>query len=349
MSNREFGNSRLDPPRVLVYPVDPVKDFLSASRHVPVSPAGDPEASPWTFPEVSIVATYLIMASVWILGSDMMLNRLNFDNTQTATFQMVKGLNFVVTTAVLLFFVLRRAYGGWRQAEQRRIAVIDHARQRFRNLCARVQGLREEDRIRIAREIHDDLGQLLTGIKMEVRMLEDRLSASDDRALNPVIEKLVEISSLVDDTVASVQRISSQLRPSALDHLGLGTALIDEAGQFSLRSGIPCAMVVENFPNMLPPEVTTTAFRIFQEAITNVARHAEAARIDASLSVDADVLTLAIHDDGKGIDPADIDDPKSLGLLGMLERAEIVGGHIAFTPHPRKGTDVVLTVPLHAA
>ncbi len=334
---------------MVVYPMKPVKDPLPLSHHIAPSPAGDPEASPWTMPEVSIVAVYVIIASFWVIGTDLMLTRLGFEDTHTATFQTIKGLNFVVTSAVLLFFVLRRAYGGWRLAEQRRITVVDHARQRFRDLCVRVQGLREEDRIRIAREIHDDLGQLLTGIKMEVRMLENRLTATDDRALNPVIDKLVEISGLVDDTVASVQRIASQLRPTALDHLGLGTALIDEAGHFSQRSGIPCAMVVESFPNTLPPEVSTTAFRIFQEAITNVARHAEAARIDASLSVDADVLTLAIHDDGKGIDPADIADPKSLGLLGMLERAETVGGHVVFTPHPNKGTNVVLTVPLRAA
>ena len=349
MSNRESGNSPLDPPRAVVYGVKPVKKFLFVRRGAPPPSAGDADASPWTLPEVSIVITYLIVASAWIVGSDMLLNYLGFDFGTTAIVQMIKGLNFVATTAVLLFFVLRRAYGGWREAEQRRLAVIDHARQRFRNLCARVQGLREEDRIRISREIHDELGQLLTGIKMEVRMLENRLTASGDRSLNPAVDKLVEISSLVDDTIVSVQRISSQLRPGTLDTLGLGSALIDEAGLFTQRSGIPCAMVVENFPNTLPPEVTTTAFRIFQEAITNVARHAQAARIDASLTVDADVLTLAIHDDGKGIDPAFIEDPKSLGLLGMLERAENVGGHVVFTPHPRKGTDVILTVPLHAA
>ena len=345
--NRPIRRSTL--PCAVVYWVNPVKNFLSVRRGAPPPSAGNADASPWTLPEVTIVLTYLIVASAWIVGSDMLLNYLGFDFGTTAIVQMIKGLNFVATTAVLLFFVLRRAYGGWREAEQRRLAVIDHARQRFRNLCARVQGLREEDRIRISREIHDELGQLLTGIKMEVRMLENRLTASGDRSLNPAVDKLVEISSLVDDTIVSVQRISSQLRPGALDTLGIGSALIDEAGLFTQRSGIPCAMVEENFPNTLPPEVTTTAFRIFQEAITNVARHAQAARIDASLTVDADVLTLAIHDDGKGIDPAFIEDQKSLGLLGLLERAENVGGHVVFTPHPQKGTDVVLTVPLHAA
>jgi signal transduction histidine kinase len=319
-----------------------VKGFLSLHRNAP--PESNTEA--WSRPEARIVAGYLILASAWIVGSDLLLTSTAFDQQEIAVIQSLKGLNFVITTALLLYFVLRRAFDGWRVAEARRRLVIEHARERFRALSSHVQDLREEDRIRIAREIHDVLGQLLTGIKMEVRMLENCLADRDDRTLNPAIDKLVEIAELVDDTIASVQGIASGLRPSALDNQGLGTALLDEAGQFSQRGGIPCSILVEDIPDNLRLETSTAVFRIFQEALTNVARHADARRVDSKLSVEGNALKLAIHDDGKGIDPTVLENPKSLGVIGMVERAESVGGRITFTPHPQKGTDVVLTVPL---
>jgi signal transduction histidine kinase len=303
---------------------------------------------PWSLPEVRIVIVYFILASTWIVGSDKILTNTVPDETESHFLQSLKGLNFVITTAILLFFVLRRAYRGWRKAERQRLAVIETSREKFHNLSSHIQTLREEERTRISREIHDELGQLLTGIKMELRLVENRISNRDDATMNPTIDKLVEISELVDDTISSVQRIASGLRPSSLDHLGLGTALLDEAVQFSARSGIPCAIVVEDCPSTLPREITTTTFRIFQEALTNVARHAGAHRIDARISVEGNVLKLSIHDDGKGIDPKLIEDPKSLGIVGMLERAVNVGGNVTFTPSPQKGTDVIFTVPLPA-
>lgn len=302
---------------------------------------------PWSLPEVRIVLIYFILASTWIISSDKILTNTVPDETESHFIQSIKGLNFVITTAILLFFVLRRAYRGWRRAERQRLAVIETSREKFHKLSSRIQTLREEERTRISREIHDELGQLLTSIKMELRLLENRISNREDPAMNPAIDKLVEISELVDGTISSVQRIATGLRPSSLDHLGLGTALLDEAAQFSLRSGIHCSIVVVDCPDTLPREITTTAFRIFQEALTNVVRHAGARSIDARLSVDHNVLKLSIHDDGKGIDPKLIEDPRSLGLIGMLERAVHVGGNVTFTPSPeRKGTDVVFTVPL---
>lgn len=300
----------------------------------------------WTRPEVRIVAIYLIVASTWIMVSDHFLSSAALGHGTMASIQSVKGIGFVLATALLLFFVLRRAFAGWRLAEQRRRVVIEHSRERFRALSSHVQNLREEDRIQIAREIHDELGQLLTGIKMEVRLLENRLTDRDDQTLNPTIDKLMEISEMVDETITSVQNISSGLRPSALDNQGLGTALIDEAEQFSQRSGIACSIVVEGSPDTVTPGISIVVFRIFQEALTNVARHADARRIDSTLSVEGNVLKLMIHDDGKGIAPSILDNPKSLGLIGMMERAESVGGSVTFKPHSQKGTAVVLLVPL---
>ena len=178
----------------------------------------------WSLPEVRIVLVYFILASTWIIGSDLWLVGATKDHDESVAIQMLKGLNFVITTAVLLFFVLRHSYSGWRHAEQQRVEGIDHARERFRNLSSHVQTLRENDRAEISREIHDELGQLLTGIQMQLRLIEDRLSDREDRTLNPLIDKLVETSELVDTTINSVQRISAGLRPSSLDNLGLATA-----------------------------------------------------------------------------------------------------------------------------
>ena len=298
-------------------------------------------------PEVRIVVAYLVLASLWIVGSDLLLSKSPVDEDAAFIIQSLKGLNFVITTAVLLFFVLRRSYGGWRRAEQKRLAEMEQNHERLQLLTRNVQTLREQDRTFIAREIHDELGQLLTGIKMHLRLAEDRLSDRDDRSLNPVIDRLVEAASLVDTTITSVQRISAGLRPSALDDLGLGTALVQEGARFSQLTDIPCKVEVEDFPEEdIPPEVATTVFRIFQEAVTNVARHADARHVDTTLTSDDQQLTLTVRDDGKGLDPEEVGKPTSLGLIGMFERAENVGGHVSIRRNPKAGTDVVLKIPL---
>lgn len=292
------------------------------------------------------MAAYLLLASAWIVGSDLLMSRYVVDPAEWGIAQSLKGLNFVITTAVLFFLVLRRAFGGWRLAEQQRQAVVEEARERFKRLSAYIQRLREDDRRRIAREIHDELGQLLTGLKMELRLIEDRLTEKEDRAFNPLIDKLVECSEIVDTSIRSVQRISSGLRPQLLDNLGLGPALRQEAERFSSRTMIPCTVAIGNCPESLPDDVSTAAFRIFQESLTNVARHANAQNVESSLNVSDQVLELAIHDDGKGIDPNELDDPKSLGLIGMVERAGNVGGEVVFRRAASQGTNVVLTIPL---
>jgi signal transduction histidine kinase len=308
-----------------------------------------PDAAPphhWSLPEVRIVVSYFILASVWIVGSDWALTLSSIDHMEGGILRTLKGLNFVITTAFLMFFVLRHAYSGWRLAEQQRVAGIGHAHEKFRKLSSHVQTLREADRSLIAREIHDELGQLLTGIQMQLRLIENRLADREDRTLNPLIDKLVETSELVNASIASVQRIAAGLRPSVLDDLGLASALKGEAEQFSQRVGMPCTVAFTNLPNDFPPEIATAVFRTFQESLTNVARHARAQRIDASLSHRENTLKLVVHDDGKGIDLTLIEDPKSLGLLGMLERAENVGGQVVFSRHPEQGTNVILTLPL---
>lgn len=299
-----------------------------------------------SLPEVRIVILYVVFASLWILGSDFFLSERLHVEAELGWMQTFKGLNFVLATGILLYCVLRKAFGGWRLAEERRLTVVRQARERYRRLSAHVESLREEERKRIAREIHDELGQSLTGLKMELRLMENQLADRDDRSCNPIIDKLVEMTELVDTTILSVQRISAGLRPSALDHIGLAAALAEEADQFTLRTGVPCTIEINDPAVALSDEVETVIFRIFQESLTNVARHADAGRVDAVFSVNDDALKLSIWDDGRGFDVDSLDDPKSLGLIGMLERASNIGGKLIIKRGIQSGTEVVLNLPV---
>lgn len=300
-------------------------------------------------PELRITVIYVILASLWIIGSDMLLDQTVGEEPHTLFLHTFKGMNFVITTGILLYLVLRRAYGGWRKSEELRVAALQSARECYRLLSSRLQTMREQERTLISREIHDELGQLLTGIKMRLRLIEDRLANRDDRSLNPDIDDLVETSNMIDETISAVRRISSGLRPLALDHLGLAAALIEEAEQFEKRTGIPCHLHVGEMEISVPEQIATTAFRIFQESLTNVARHAKAGRIDADCSITGGKLTLAIRDDGTGIDPKAVTAPDSLGLIGMIERASDVGGRVRIQASPGGGTTVSLAVPIPAS
>jgi len=312
--------------------------------------APEPSASrgPRDRPELRIAVGYVLFASLWKIGSDWLLVHWVSNHCEAYKLQTLKGLSFMLATGLLLYFVLRRAFGGWRRSEDLRMETMRSSMESFRKLSSSIQHLREEERTRISREIHDELGQHLTGIKMQLRLIEDHLGNPADRAMNRAIDELVEAAAMVDDTIISVRRIASGLRPLVLDHLGLAVALEEEAEQFSRRTGIKCHLAVAGMAHDIPPEVETTTFRIFQESLTNVARHAQAGRIDAECSTRGDVLTLTIQDDGVGIDPTLVEHPASLGLVGMLERAADVGGKVEIDASAGHGTKVVLTVPLVA-
>lgn len=309
----------------------------------------DVEKRPFSRPEIRIAVIYVLLASIWIIGSDRMLEKMCESDGMIWFLHSTKGLNFVITTGVVLYLVLRRAYGGWRRSELRRLEQARAASEGFRRLSARIQSLREEERTRISREVHDELGQQLTGIKMQLRLIENHIADRDDRSLNPFIDGLVEAAGTVDEALRSVRRISKGLRPMALDDLGLASALRDEAAEFSRKTGIKCSVALAESEERLPSEVETAVFRIFQESLTNIARHAKAAKIDADCVIRDQNLVLRVRDDGVGIDPARLRNRASLGLKGMRERAAGVGGSIEFKALPHHGTEVVLTIPLTAA
>jgi two-component system, NarL family, sensor histidine kinase UhpB len=232
-----------------------------------------------------------------------------------------------------------------RQAEQ----ALENSRRQLRALSARLQSVREDERAKVAREIHDELGQVLTALKINLDWLERKLGVRDnDPSLNPLLDRVVESAEIADSAISSVQKIASELRPSSLDNLGLAAALEQEAQRFQQRTGIKCQVRLPETGLELPAGAATAVFRIFQEALTNVARHAQATEVRAALDSEADQVILQVEDNGRGIPPEALTDKKSLGLLGMRERAAVLGGEFAIASIQPTGTRVALRLP-HAA
>jgi PAS domain S-box-containing protein len=221
----------------------------------------------------------------------------------------------------------------------------NHLEQQLRDLSAHVEAALEDERTGIAREIHDELGQSLTALKMDIAWIVRRASASSPLSRGALVEKLTEMSSMTDDVIRQVRRISTELRPGVLDDLGLIAAIEWQAQEFEQRTGTAC--VVRSNVNNLSIErpLATAVFRIFQESLTNVTRHARAQHVEVRIDVDDDALTLEVRDDGTGITPDAAVSPKSLGLLGIRERAHRFGGTIAIGPGEPRGTFVALRVP----
>lgn len=203
--------------------------------------------------------------------------------------------------------------------------------------------MRERERTLLARELHDELGHLLTGIKLDfaaaVRRLRELKTPGD------LVDRLQSALGQVDIGIAMVRRIATDLRPAALDHRDLGGAIQDEVRRVSARSGLIIrASVRVDAP--VDPEVATAAFRIFQEALTNAVRHAEATTIVARVGTRrCGALVLTVRDDGRGMVIA-LSDRHSLGLLGMRERARALGGQVRLRSRKGRGTVVALSLPL---
>lgn len=294
-------------------------------------------------PEFRITAVYLLLAGLWVVLSDQVVRV--FLPESSASVQTLKGLNFVVTTSLLLFFVLRRAYRGWRDAEHRNRELIIEMSDCFRLLSARSERLREEDRTRLSRELHDRLGQALTSLSMDLRWVEGRLEGLENQGMNPLIDRLVEAEDQVNQMLAGVQSIATDLRPDALDQLGLQDALVQEAKRFQERTGIAVTVDAAGLPDEIPRAVATAAYRIFQEAMTNVVRHAGATQVTVRCAVDESTLRLTVADDGRGIPPEVERGRQAIGLLGMRERAELCGGTFRVSSSEGGGTEVSAAMP----
>ncbi|MFL6231135.1 MAG: PAS domain S-box protein [Pyrinomonadaceae bacterium] len=244
---------------------------------------------------------------------------------------------------------LLRVWGTRRDETERKTAEeqVESSRQQLRALAAHLQSVREKERADIAREIHDVLGQGLTGLKMDVARLTRMLPESADAGVrDSMAERLKGVGLLLDETIAAVKNLSTELRPRVLDALGLSAAVEWQCQEFERRTRIPCECALPDEGVRFGAEQATALFRILQEALTNVARHARARHVSVGLHVGDDRATLCVQDDGGGVTDEQLSAPSSLGLLGMRERAEMLGGTLAVKGRMDEGTLVTASILL---
>jgi PAS domain S-box-containing protein len=222
------------------------------------------------------------------------------------------------------------------------ITAVKKAQEQLRRLSGSIMANQEKERAAIARELHDELGQVLTALRMDAVWLQSLIRKEgikgEDRA--------AAMCDLIDTTIESVRGLAIRLRPGVLDDLGLVDALEWYTGEFERRAQIPCLFTYDEIP-VIDETLATAAYRIAQEALTNVARHARASRAEVSLELEAGFLMLAVADDGQGFEVASLSEIEALGLAGMRERASLVGGTLNVVSTPSRGTRVCLRVRLY--
>ena len=218
---------------------------------------------------------------------------------------------------------------------------LKESHDQLRSLSIYLQYVREEERTTIAREVHDELGQALTGLKLQLVWLTRHLP-KQSRELR---EKANSIAAHIDDTIHAVQRIATALRPGILDTAGLVAAIEWQAHEFELQTGIHCEVRTHIQDTAWDQDLSTAFFRIFQEALTNVMRHAAANQVEVRLAEQNGSVVLEVKDNGRGILEAEVHNSKSIGLLGMQERAALLGGQVSWHGRPGHGTVVTVRIP----
>jgi PAS domain S-box-containing protein len=271
------------------------------------------------------------------MGDVTMLWALRADGSE---FPIEASISQAVEEGRRFFTVILRDVTLRRQAEE----ALKRSEQELRELSARVLEAREEEKTHIARELHDELGQLLTALKMDLAWLRERLA---DPAL---AAKAAEMGGVLDQTVNATRRISADLRPLMLDDLGLADATGWLVQDFAQRSGIHCEARLPDAEALqdLSKNVATAVYRAVQESLTNIARHAGAKHAWVVCDLRDGMLHVEVEDDGRGLAPQDLAKPRSLGLKGMRERFTYLGGSLDIAPAPRGGTRLRLRVPVKA-
>lgn len=240
--------------------------------------------------------------------------------------------------------LLKAAHEQLEHRVNERTQALTQALSQLRELQAHLERVREQERTRIAREVHDELGSLLVGLKMDVTWLEKRLGTQTD-----LHDKCHSMRRLIDTAVDNVGRIITDLRPSILDHQGLWAALEWQAQEFMDSSELVCEWSIDIAADLAAPEgpMATAVFRIFQEMLSNVARHAHAQHVDIRVRAEDSDITILVKDDGRGAPPSAFDAPTAYGVMGMRERAGHFGGWLDIHSQVGSGTMLILTMPLH--
>jgi signal transduction histidine kinase len=237
----------------------------------------------------------------------------------------------------------RRAKHAAEAAERTALAELRESRARLSELTAHIEASKEAERADLAREIHDEMGGLLTGLKADVAWLRKHAADTPE-----VRAKIADIEALLDEVVAVSKRIAKSLRPAILDQ-GLNAALEWQAREFERHAGIPCRFQSNQEDLVLDASRATGLFRVFQEALTNVAKHARAQRVEVQVFATEEALTLEVRDDGVGVAARDLDKPDSFGVRGMRERVHHLGGWLDVNGAPGKGTTIMLSIPRRGA
>ncbi len=213
--------------------------------------------------------------------------------------------------------------------------------EQLRKLSAHLQSVREEERTSIAREIHDELGQVLTALKIDVSILSSKIGSDSE-----LLKRTESIVKKIDDTIQSVKKICTELRPTILDHFGLSAAIEWQAEEFGRQTGIQCDVFLEPKEIILDQDLSIAVFRVFQEALTNVARHANATGVKVNLILKDGKIILTVTDNGKGMTEKQFSDPKSFGILGIKERVDYHSGDVTINGVKNKGTTLTVSIPL---
>ena len=231
---------------------------------------------------------------------------------------------------------------GVRNERKRAEDKLRRSLEQLRALSVYLQYVREDERIRISRQVHDELGQALTGLKMDLYWLTSRLP----KKFRTVHDKTKAMSAHIDATIQTVRRIATELRPGILDDLGLVAAIEWHAQEFQKRTAIECVVTSDLKDPILDQDLNTAFFRIFQETLTNIIRHAQATRVEVHLQQEESTLVLEVKDNGRGISETELNDTRSIGVLGMRERAALLQGELQITGVPGQGTTVTVRIPL---
>ena len=268
------------------------------------------------------------------MGAQIALFGLRADGEE---FPIDASISQVTTRGEKLYTVILRDISARKAAED----ALRGAHEELRQMSVAMNEVREAERQRIARELHDELGQLLTAVKMDIAWLAARLQP-DNTAL---VQRAEKMRQLVDTTVTAVRRLAADLRPAMLDDFGLMPALEHLLHEFSERTGIPTSLNASSGDVDLGDPLSTSVYRVVQEALTNVARHAEATEVELTVRLDTESVFARVRDNGKGM-PTHAGEIKSFGLLGIKERAHTLGGHSRIYSPPEGGTIVEIAVPI---
>jgi signal transduction histidine kinase len=309
------------------------------------------------------------LANPWMLGLIVFLLLASSCCYAIWSFNNYKSAEFIIPICVFAFIVsltggLVAAYAGKTSSRLQRLVLVRTAAlntelaeapkkenelqnsvDQLRQLFNHIEKMHEEERLVIVREIHDDLGQLLTVLKMDVSRLGKKVNAADGAFATGINELLESINKMV----TTVRKISSELRPAMLDDIGLGSTLDWYCNDFSKTTGIITSFVSEIPDDKIPQQFNINMFRIFQGSLNNIVRHSKAKKANVSLMCRGDQLILLIEDDGKGFDPSSFSNNEALVILAMKERAMEIGGTYNLTIASGKGTVIELSVPLPIA